>query len=122
MSDCHCRHDTLSPDSGHVRNFAVTGFADPAPDGFGALQATLQGVDALQIRACVDAAYDPATQQACFRIPLLGPQRVTLPLPIPPHGPLKACCETCGILPQGLKVTLYLNGVAIFTTTRGACP
>jgi hypothetical protein len=111
-----------------VPDFTVTGFAaregmTAAHDRMAAAHAQLKDVRALKLSICVGAGYNPSTNQICFNIPIYGDLCVTAPVPIPVGADLKVCCETCGsIIPTGLKVTVYLNGSAIFSgTVVGFC-
>lgn len=105
-----------------VPDFTVTGF-DAKPKQMEAAHAQLKGVLALKLSVCVGASYDPSTNKICFSVPIYGDICVTSPIPIPVGGQLKACAETCGsFIPTGLKVTIYLNGSAIFSgTVIGSC-
>ncbi|AVS70455.1 hypothetical protein C8247_08460 [Paracidovorax avenae] len=122
MSDCNCNQTKAASSEGHVPNFAVAGFADTgSADNFENLRAQLTDVDALRIQVCVNASYDPATHQVCVQIPILGRKCFTLPIPVPIGAQLKACVDTCGIIPCGAKITIYLNNTAIYTYKFGCC-
>lgn len=124
MSDCNCNQNNVQSSSNnaeHLPNFAVAGFDGDHTANFDAVAATFAGVDAAQIKACVNATYDPATHQLCFTIPVLGKYCINVPIPIPVGATLKVCAQTCGIIPRGAKVTVYLNNTAIYSTTIGKC-
>jgi hypothetical protein len=54
--------------------------------------------------------------------PLLPPGLRPVALKIPTNAKLKACFQTCGkFIPTGAKVTIYVNGKAIFPKTIGLC-
>ena len=114
---CSCNENTASSTAGHVPDFTVTGFTHGR-----SAHPQLEGVHALDLSFCV-AASTEAGNQICFTAPVFGKFCVTSPVSIPPGAQLKACGETCGsFIPTGLKVTVYLNGSAIFTTTVwGSC-
>ncbi|ADX45942.1 hypothetical protein Acav_2028 [Paracidovorax avenae ATCC 19860] len=122
MSDCNCNQTKASGGDEHLPNFAVAGFSDAASaDNFDNLRAQLPDVDALRIQVCVGASYDPATRKVCVQVPVLGKICFTLPIPIPVGAQLKACVDTCGIIPCGAKITVFLNGAAIYTYKFGCC-
>lgn len=105
-----------------VPDFTVTGF-DGASTRLASAHSQLKDVKALKLSVCVGASYNPSTNQICFNIPIYGDICITSPVAIPVGGELKACAETCGsFIPTGLKVTVYLNGTAIFSgTVVGSC-
>jgi hypothetical protein len=87
---------------------------------FNAALATLQDVEALAISGCVTASV--SGNRICFSIPILGRFCFPSPVPIPARAQVKACFQSCGrIIPSGVKVTIYLNGRAIFTRVIGRC-
>jgi len=87
---------------------------------FNAALATLQDVEALGISGCVTASV--SGNRICFSIPIFGRFCFPSPVPIPARAQVKACFSTCGpIFPTGAKVTIYLNGRAIFTRVIGRC-
>lgn len=104
---CSCQGDTSVQ---HVPDFTVTGFRGSAP-----ANVQLEGVHALRLSFCATASTE-ANNQICFSVPVFGKYCVTSPIPIPSGAEIKACGETCGgLIPSGLKVTIYLNGNAILT-------
>ncbi|WP_284410264.1 hypothetical protein [Acidovorax sp. SUPP3334] len=123
MSDCNCNQNNVQSNSNaeHVPNFAVAGFDGEHTANFDAIASAFEGVDAAQIKACVSATYDPATKKLCFKLPIIGHFCITLPIPVPFGADLKVCAQTCGIIPRGAKITVYLNGHAIYSTTVGKC-
>jgi hypothetical protein len=107
-----------------VPDFTTVGFDSPQAAGLTALEhADLQGVQALLVKFCVSATYNSSTNQICFTVPVFGNKCIKSPVPIPIGGALKVCGETCGgIIPRGLKVTVYLNGTSIYSgTIVGSC-
>jgi hypothetical protein len=117
MSNCTCNQSNAAP----VPDYSSHGFN--AGDAPGATVRLSADVLALKLSACVQASYDPSTNQICFQVPIYGNYCISSPIPIPVGGQLKACVETCGsIIPSGLKVTIYVNGSAVFTRTLwGSC-
>lgn len=111
---CNCQN---TADVAAVPDFTAAGFT-----AAGAHPAALDGVLALQLSVCVAASTEPGNK-VCFSVPGFGKYCVTSPVPIPPGAQLKACAQTCGsIIPTGLKVTIYLNGTAIYTGVLwGSC-
>lgn len=105
-----------------VPDFTVKGF-DGESSSLAAAHAQLKDVKALKLSVCVSASYNPSTNKICFNIPIYGDFCITSPVSIPIGGELKACAETCGsLIPTGLKVTVYLNGTAIWSgTVVGSC-
>lgn len=96
------------PSSTHVADFTVAGFA--AAGGAQEFQAQLPDLLALDIKFCVKASYNQQTHQLCVDIPVIGTKCITVPLPIPVGGAIKACGETCGfIIPKGVKISVYLG-------------
>ena len=80
----------------------------------------LPGVLALRLQVCVSASYDNG--KVCFELPIFGKQCVSVPVHIPGSASLKVCGETCGsIIPTGIKLTLYVNNVAVYNFTIGDC-
>lgn len=115
---------TEQPNLPLVPDFTVTGFdLTSKSNQLAAAHAQFKDVKALKLSVCVGASYNPSTNNICFNIPIYGDICITSPVPIPVGGELKACAETCGsIFPTGLKVTVYLNGAAIFSgTVVGSC-
>ena len=120
MSDCNCKNS----DTETIPDFTKDGFAGKQAQ----LQANLidathtassleqllaeQGALALGISACVSATSEG--RKVCFKFPVIGNLCINVPISIPP-GVLKACGSTCGIIPKGLKVTLYVNDHAIWS-------
>jgi hypothetical protein len=115
----------LSQGVDEVPDFTAAGFTASSEvtanaETFNAALATLQGVEALAISGCVTASV--SGNQICFSIPIFGRFCFPSPVPIPIGAQLKACFSTCGrIIPTGAKVTIYLNGRAIFTRVVGRC-
>ena len=115
----------LSQGVDEVPDFTAAGFTDSSEvtanaETFNAALATLQDVEALAISGCVTASV--SGNQICFTIPIFGRFCFPSPVRIPIGGQLKACFSTCGrIIPTGAKVTIYLNGRAIFTRVVGRC-
>jgi hypothetical protein len=105
-----------------VPDFTATGFANNS-NRMAAAHATLKDLQAMRLSVCVGASYNPSTNQICFSIPIYGDFCVTSPVQIPVGGSLKACAETCGsFIPTGVKVTIYLNGSAVYSGTLvGSC-
>jgi hypothetical protein len=105
-----------------VPDYTLTGF-DISPNRLVESHARLKDLLALRLSVCVGASYNPATNQICFSVPIYEDLCVTSPVPIPVGASLKACAETCGgLIPSGLKVTIYLNGNPIFNgTVVGHC-
>ncbi|MEB3316870.1 MAG: hypothetical protein VKO39_01825 [Cyanobacteriota bacterium] len=112
-------------EAAEVPDFSATGFTASSEVGisaeaFNAALATLQDVEALALSGCVSASV--SGRQICFSIPIFGRFCFPSPVPIPIGAQLKACFQTCGrIIPTGVKVTVYLNGRAIFTKVIGRC-
>lgn len=106
---------------GAVPHFTVAGFAKAAPSVVAHPQ--MAGVNALNLSTCVNASYNTSTNQICFTIPVYGNFCIPSPIPIPVGGSLEACAQSCGsIFPTGVKVTIYLNGSAIYSgTIVGSC-
>jgi hypothetical protein len=115
----------LSQGVDEVPDFTATGLTDSSEvaanaETFNAALATLQDVEALAISGCVTASV--SGNKICFTIPIFGRFCFPSPVRIPVGAQLKACFQTCGrIIPTGAKVTIYLNGRAIFTRTVGRC-
>ena len=120
MSNCPDCRGNANAGSDHVPNFAVTGF-----DSVPATQKMplADNVQALQVKACVSASYNPGTNQICFDLPYFGQHCINSPVSIPVGGQLSACAQTCGsIIPTGAKVTISLNGNPIYSYTLfGSC-
>ncbi len=115
MSDCTCQQNALSAED-HVPDFSVHGFDVSSNE----LSANLEGVHALQLSACVSASYQNG--QLCFTLPIFGKKCISVPVKIPVGATLKVCGQTCGsIIPTGMKLTLYVNNVAVYTFTIGRC-
>jgi hypothetical protein len=97
--------------SNQVPDFTVTGFAAaPAAGGAQEFQAQLPNILALNVKFCVKASYSQQTHQLCVDVPIIGTKCITIPLPIPVGGSLKACGETCGSwIPTGVKISLYVG-------------
>ncbi|GMV31568.1 MAG: hypothetical protein AMXMBFR59_36930 [Rhodanobacteraceae bacterium] len=114
---CQCQSNET-----HVPDFSVAGFAG-AQDQLAAAHAQLSDVKALQLSVCVGASYNASTNKICFSIPIYGDACITSPVSVPVGGELKACAQTCGnVIPTGVRVTVYLNGAAIFSgTVFGRC-
>jgi hypothetical protein len=109
-----------------VPDFETVGFGgggDPSANFLTQAHAALGDVKALSLSGCIGATYDSGTKQICFQIPLYGQKCVTSPVPIPLNASIKACFQTCGIIPHGVKVSVYLNGssTAIYSTVFGSC-
>jgi hypothetical protein len=128
MTNCpQCAQVAAASAADHVPDFQTHGFAAassaPASGPSADAQAHTATALAMFLSACVSASYDPASRKVCFSVPIYGPFCLTLPVPIPVGGQLKACVQTCGaILPTGLKVSIYANNTVIFTTTLwGTC-
>ena len=123
MSECEKQPNNLS--AAEVPDFSEAGFTASSEvsanaETFSAALATLQGVEALAISGCV--ACSVSGNQICCPIPIFGRFCYRSPVPIPARAQVKACFQTCGrITPSGLKVTIYLNGRAIFTRVIGRC-
>ncbi|MCB0712592.1 MAG: hypothetical protein KDD67_09705 [Ignavibacteriae bacterium] len=101
----------------HVPNYTVTGFEEHS-DQIASALASLEGVEALSLSACVGASYNPTTNKICFKVPVFGDVCITSPIRIPVGGSLKACVTTCGrFIPTGVKGTVYLNDKAIWSGT-----
>ena len=115
----------LSQGVDEVPDFTAAGFTDSSEvtanaETFNAALATLQDVEALAISGCVTASV--SGNQICFTIPIFGRFCFPSPVRLPVNPQLKACFSTCGrIIPSGAKVTIYLNGRAIFTRVVGRC-
>ena len=108
----------------HVPDFSTVGFAATAKsseDRIAQALAAYPDVKALGISGCVTAAYSASTNQVCFTIPIIGQYCFTSPVTLPGNPTIKACFQTCGIIPKGAKVTIYVNGDAVFTKTVGRC-
>ena len=122
---CECDKQPNNLSAAEVPDFSEAGFTASSEvsanaETFSAALATLQGVDALAISGCVAASV--SGNQICFSIPIFGRFCFPSPVRIPIGGQLKACFQTCGtIIPTGVKVTIYLNGRAIFTRVIGRC-
>jgi len=102
----------------HVPDFSVAGFGGSASNPLAEAHARLGDLRALQLSACVGASYDAATNQICFTIPHYGRVCVTSPVAIPISADLKACVQTCGsLIPTGVKATIYLDGIPVFSRT-----
>jgi hypothetical protein len=118
----NCNQETTDQ---HVPDFTTRGF-DEAPQALSSqTQAQLQGVEALKLSVCVSASYNQSTNQICFNIPIYGNFCVTSPIHIPGSATIKACAQTCGLIPHGLKVSIYLNGSSTPILTKviwGRCP
>lgn len=112
-----CTNTNYSDAQSHVPNFSIRGFEEAAE------LPALQGVHALQVKACVAASYDPNSKQICVDIPIFGKRCFSGPGSIPVGGALKVCLETCGgIIPKGAKGTLYVNDQPIWTgVIFGSC-
>jgi hypothetical protein len=116
---CECDKQPNNLSAAEVPDFSEAGFTASSEvsanaETFNAALATLQDVEALAISGCVTASV--SGNQICFRFCFPSPVR----LPVNPQ--LKACFSTCGrIIPTGAKVTIYLNGRAIFTRVIGRC-
>jgi hypothetical protein len=94
-----------------VPNFAAVGFETKSTPA----QLALPGVQALAISACVSATYNPSTGEICIHFPVIGNICFKIPIPLPP-GELKVCASTCGpFIPTGLKASVYVNNIVIFT-------
>ncbi|HEX8675385.1 MAG TPA: hypothetical protein VF710_26045 [Longimicrobium sp.] len=112
-----CAEGQNTSGAAQVPDFTVVGFANPASTGLTTqAQASLEGVQAMLFQVCVSASYDPSTKKICFSVPIFGTVCITSPIPIP-SGTLKACAQTCGIIPHGLQVTVYLNNNPIWSGT-----
>jgi hypothetical protein len=122
-----CADAQSSSSNAPVPDFETVGFSGGAGAGADILtqaHAALGDVRALSLKVCVSASYDPATKQICFTVPIYKQLCVTSPIGIPVGGSLKACAETCGLIPHGLKVSIYLNGstTPIYSgTVVGSC-
>jgi hypothetical protein len=105
-----------------VTDFTTFGFEGEITSLSAEALEQLEGVEALAIKGCVTASYNPTTNQICFKIPVFGSFCFPSPVKIPVGGALKACFETCGrIIPTGVKVTVYLDNKPIFTKVIGKC-
>jgi hypothetical protein len=116
MSDCNCKDTQVIPD------FTKEGFSKKGNVGASNMISTAslhqqlagQGVQALDISACVSATYNGS--QICLNFPIIGNICFTAPISIPVNASLKACGSTCGsFIPTGLKITLYVNDVAMWS-------
>ena len=122
---CECEKQPNNLSTAEVPDFSEAGFSASSEvsanaETFSAALATLQGVEALAISGCVAASV--SGNQICFSIPIFGRFCFPSPVRIPIGGKLKTCFQTCGtIIPTGVKVTIYLNGRAIFTRVIGRC-
>lgn len=108
-----------------VPDFTSAGFTASSEvsaqaDTFNAALTTLQDVEALAISGCVTASV--SGRNICFTIPIFGRFCFPSPVPIPVNASVKACFQTCGsFIPTGFKVTIYINGRAVFTRVVGRC-
>src|SRR5471032_1830 len=129
MSDCNCKNTETIPD------FTKEGFSGKQ----GPLQTSLvtathtvpslhqqladQGVLALDVSACVSASYDGS--KICLTFPIIGNICFNAPINIPVGAVLKACGTVCtkwGVIPEGLKITLYLNNNPVWNgVVWGSC-
>jgi len=122
---CECDKQPNNLSAAEVPDFSAAGFTASSEvsanaETFSAALATLQGVEALAISGCVAASV--SGNQICFSIPIFGRFCFPSPVPIPIGAQLKACFSTCGsFIPTGAKVTIYLNGRALFTRAVGRC-
>ena len=122
---CECDKQPNNLSAAEVPDFSEAGFTASSEvsanaETFSAALATLQDVEALAISGCVAASV--SGNQICFTIPIFGRFCFPSPVPIPARAQVKACFQTCGrIIPSGVKVTIYLNGRAIFTRVIGRC-
>jgi hypothetical protein len=117
-----CSEEKTVSDGGLVPHFTVVGFGNTprAADSFTAAVSALQRVEAMRLSACVGATY--SNGKVCFNVPIFGDVCVSVPLSVPVHADLKACVETCGIFPTGVKGTIYLNGTAVWSgRVIGSC-
>jgi hypothetical protein len=105
-----------------VPDFSVVGFGSSTTNPLAEAHAQLQDLTALQLQVCVSASYNPTTNKICFTVPIYGHLCITPPIKVPVGATLKACAQTCGIIPHGLKVTIYLNNTVIYSgTVVGRC-
>lgn len=122
---CECEKKLNQLSSAEVPDFTTVGFTTGSEvvanaETLNAALATLQDVEALAIKGCVTGSV--SGQQICFTLPILGRFCFTSPVPIPARAQVKVCFQSCGaILPTGAKVTVYVNGRAIFTKVIGRC-
>ncbi|TKC86004.1 hypothetical protein FAZ69_22115 [Trinickia terrae] len=83
-------------------------------------QLSSEGVLALAVSACVGASY--SSGKVCFNFPIFGNICINVPIHIPVGAQLKVCASTCGsFIPTGLKITVYVNNVAVYNTSWGRC-
>lgn len=83
-----------------------------------------QGITALDLSACASASLNNG--EICFNFPVVGKICFNSPIPLPPIGAsLKVCGEVCfkwGVIPEGVKVTLYLDDNPVWNgTVWGSC-
>jgi hypothetical protein len=105
----------------HVPDFETVGFtaaAASSEDQLAQAHAAVPELLALALSVCVAASYNSSSNQICFTIPIYGDFCITSPVRLPVNPTIKVCAQTCGtIIPTGLKVTVYVNGSAVFTRT-----
>jgi hypothetical protein len=106
-----------------VPNFTAVGFGVQAVEPLKSkpLLVDLANHETAMISGCLSAEYNPATNQICLNLPIVGSKCVTSPVTIPIGGQLQACYQTCGIFPTGVRVTIRLNGSEIYSTSFGRC-
>jgi hypothetical protein len=107
-----CSGAQNSSSNAPVPDFETVGFGGAGGAQANALteaHAALGDVRALALSVCVGASYDSGTNKICFTIPIYGPLCVTSPIRLPGNPSLKACAQTCGIIPHGVKASIYLN-------------
>jgi hypothetical protein len=108
----------MCPCDDHVPDFSTVGFA--ASSTSAEFKPNLTGIHALRLDLCVSATYQDG--KICFDIPVLGHFCVSVPVHIPIGASLKVCGSTCGsIIPTGVKLTLYVNNIAVYSFKIGSC-
>ncbi|MBW3655969.1 MAG: hypothetical protein KY444_07665 [Gemmatimonadetes bacterium] len=110
-----CADAQNSSSNAVVPDFETVGFGGAGGAGANVLtqaHAALGDVRALGLSVCVGANYDSGTNKLCFSIPIYGQLCFTPPFSVPANASIKACAQTCGIIPHGVKVSIYLNGNA----------
>ena len=122
-----CADTQNSSTNAPVPDFETVGFGgggSSSADILTQAHAALGDVRALALSVCVGANYDSGTNKICFSIPIYGQLCVTSPIKVPANASIKACAQTCGIIPHGVKVSIYLNNnpTPIYSgTVVGSC-
>ncbi len=122
---CECEKQLNQLSAAEVPDFTAVGFTASSEvsanaETLNAALATLQDVEALAIKGCV--AGRVSGRQICCTVPIFGQICFPWPAPIPIGARVIVCFQTCGTTtPTGLKVTIYVNGRAIFTKVIGRC-